>query len=196
MSINKVQEYLGLADVDYLAARLLILNGMPTVGLSKSAEAIEKQFKLFFLVYEKVANNRGLTTKELRKKGHNLLGMLGSYNSLVPEQNKIGEDWHNYLKLLQDSYDKRYPENWSSWEASININELDSLYVFLRNLNVRNFPVEIKDRALDFGTFLGDVWKEETIIDKIISNGLKLPMEVLRLSNKSFDSLNIKKEKD
>jgi len=49
--ITRVNEYLGLADIDYLAARILILNGLPSVGLAKSAEAFEKQFKLFFLIY-------------------------------------------------------------------------------------------------------------------------------------------------
>ena len=195
MSINKVQEYLGLADIDYLAARLLILNGMPTVGLSKSAEAIEKQFKLFFLMFEKINNNKELTTKELKSKGHNLMDMLSSFNLLVPEKMRLGDDWHNYLRLLQDAYGKRYPENWDSWEAAINIDELDDLYVYLRNLNARNLPPELKERGTDFGTFLGDIWKEETIIDKIKSNGLKLPMEVLKLNNESFNSLNIKKGK-
>ncbi|MBF0289993.1 MAG: hypothetical protein HQM14_19425 [SAR324 cluster bacterium] len=190
--INKIQEYLGLADVDYLAARLLILNKIPTVGLSKSAEALEKQFKLFFLIYEKITNNKELTIKEMKNRGHNLIEMMESYNSVAPQNHLLGEDWREYLSVLQESYNRRYPEHWEEWKIKLDINQLDQAYTYLRNINVSNIPQELKNRALEFGTFLGDIWRDEDSIEKVRNLGLKTPMEILELCNQSYEELTIK----
>lgn len=192
-SIKNIREYLGLADIDYLSARLLILNGMPTVGLAKAAESIEKQFKLFFLLYEKITNNNDLNVKNMKKYGHNLVEMLDSYNKIVPKQKKLDNEWKEYLTIVQDAYDRRYPEHWKEWEVKIDVGQLDKAYTYMRNNNAANFPDEYKERALVFGTFLSDIYQDDEYISKIQKRGLLPPMEILKLENDSYNDLQINK---
>jgi hypothetical protein len=87
--LSKLNSYMGLADTDYLASRLLILSGLPLQGLAKASEAIEKQFKLFFAIFERIQNGREISQRELRQYGHNLLDQLNSYNQLIPQEGVV-----------------------------------------------------------------------------------------------------------
>lgn len=192
-SITKISEYLGLADADYLAARMLLLGGLPTVGLSKAAEAMEKQFKLFFLQFERIENGRELDVRDLKGYGHRLREMLESYNGMVPAERRLDDSWKSYLELLEEAYAKRYPEHWEKWEAEVDLGKLDCGYVYLRNANADNFPAELRDRARDFGTFIGDVFRQEAFSKRIALLGLLHPIEYLKLNNESYGDLAIHK---
>lgn len=191
-SLSKITSYLGLADIDYLSSRLLLLSGIPTAGLSKAAEAFEKAFKLFFLLYEKIQNNKELDVIELKKYGHDLIGLYNSYNKVVPKEHSLGEDWQDLLQLLKDSYSRRYPEHWGVFKIEIDLNKIDTGYVYMRNNVKNNFPIELRERAEEFGTFLTDIYHEE-YDNYIKQNGMMLPKELLKHKNLSYDILEINK---
>ena len=193
--IDKIQEYFGLADIDYLSARLLILNGLPTVGLAKGAEAMEKQLKLFIAMFERIKNGKELTVRDFKKFGHGLLNLLKEYNERAPQRLNLNQDWEKLFKLLQDAYDKRHPEHWKEWEMRVSIHEIDQAYTYFRNLNLSNTPEEFSQRALDFGTFVGDLWQNEEYYQRIIDMGLKSPFELLKLENRSYANLKISNKK-
>ena len=72
VSLTKRISYLGIADFDYLSARLLLLCGIGNTGLSKSAEAFEKLFKLFLMLEARITQNIELVPKDLKKYNHKL----------------------------------------------------------------------------------------------------------------------------
>lgn len=192
--LSKLNSYMGLADTDYLASRLLILSGLPLQGLAKASEAIEKQFKLFFAIFERIQKGREISQRELRQYGHNLLDQLNSYNQLIPQEYRLGEDWKELMVMLKDSYNLRYPEHWKEVHLPIELSKLDQAYTYLRNNNVNNLPQEIRSRGESFGTFLGDIWTEDYIL-RIEKMGLKTPYEILELNNNSYENLKIKADK-
>ena len=84
-SLKKRISYLGIADFDYLSARLLLLSALGNTGLPKAAEAFEKLLKLFILLASKIQDNKELTEKDLKKEyGHNLVDLFNSTKKYIP----------------------------------------------------------------------------------------------------------------
>jgi hypothetical protein len=110
-SLDKRIEYLGLADMDYLSARLLLMSGLATTGFPKAAEAFEKIFKLFLMLEAKISSNAELTESDLKSYSHNLIKFFNEVKTKLPDTN-FDSAWDDYLKTLQESYTRRYPENW------------------------------------------------------------------------------------
>jgi len=180
--------YLGIADFDYLSARLLLLHGFVSTGLPKAAEAFEKLIKLFLILEAKITRNEELTTRNLKEYGHDLITLFGALKTKVPAT--FPPEWDEYLKLLQESYDRRYPEHWRQVQIEVSVHELDSAYTYLRNNVIQNFPPEEADRARHFGTFIYDAYTPQLreVVERL---GGKPPDQVLRQSNQSFESLDI-----
>jgi hypothetical protein len=187
-SLNKRLEYLGIADFDYLSARLLMLHGLVFTALPKAAEAFEKLLKLFLLLEAKIARNEELTPEQMKKFGHNLSALFKEFKVKVPAS--FGQDWDDYLGLLQESYTRRYPEHWGSFTIQTSFHQLDAFYCYLRNNISMNFPLEERARARQFGTFIFDAYS--AAVRKVIENlGGRLPGDLLRQSNESFAAFDI-----
>src|SRR5690348_1635944 len=122
-SLNKRIEYLGIADFDYLAARLLLLNGLVFAALPKAAEAFEKLMKLFLMLEAKINRNEELSPTQLKAYGHNLPRLFDALKTKVPVP--FGNDWDEYFELLRDCYSRRYPEDWEAHRVEGDIHKLD-----------------------------------------------------------------------
>ncbi|WP_165071980.1 hypothetical protein [Paludisphaera rhizosphaerae] len=186
--MKKRLEYLGMADFDYLAARLLMIHGLVTVALPKAAEAVEKLMKLFLVLEAKISRNENLTAKDLKGYGHDLERLFAQFKTKVPVT--FGGEWDDYVKCLQESYTYRYPEHWTQYRAELDLDKLDFVYVHMRNNIILNFPLEERQRVRHFGTFLYDAYTAEAF-DLIGRLGGKNPGEILRLSNQQFALLDI-----
>lgn len=188
ISFDKRMEYLGIADFDYLSARLLLLSGFATTGFPLAAQAIEKLLKLFMLLYEKITNNRELTKKDMKKYSHNLLDLFKYLKERV--QANFNSTWEDYIKTLQESYYRRYPEGWKLHSYEVEVNRLDQTFSYLRNNIIANFPREERDRTRQFGTFIYDAYSEE-IQNLIKRNGGIPPKALFYLKNNSAKDFNI-----
>jgi hypothetical protein len=191
-SLDKRLSYLGIADFDYLSARLLMLNGLGFCALPKAAEAIEKLIKLFLLLEAKIERNEELGEEQLKKYGHNLVKLFQKLKEIIRGKSEVefGPDWDEYLQLLQDSYTQRYPEKWTELRIEIDVHKLDQVYTYLRNGIIGNFPIEERDRSRHFGTFISDVYNRR-VREHIHNLGGLPPGELLRHLNQSFETLNI-----
>lgn len=187
-SLQKRIAYLGIADFDYLSARLLLLYGLAFAGLPKAAESFEKLLKLFLLLEAKIAREEELTPKQLKAYGHDLPKLFAALKEKVPA--KFGSDWDDLFALLQDSYDRRYPEHWREFRMEVSVHSIDIAYTYLRNNVVPNFPVEEQGRVRQFGTFIYAAYTPavRALIERL---GGRSPGDVLRLNNQSFESLDI-----
>ena len=187
--------YLGLADSDYVAARLLLLSGLPFPGMAKALEALEKQLKLYFLLKEKLEAGRHLTPDDLKARRHGLRKMVKDFNDAAPLACQISSAWDPLLKTLEKAYKRRYPEDWNEWEVEFDLSQFDELYSFLRGLNAANFEPQEQSRAAQLGTFLGDYWRLANVDQLIRDRGLMPPMDVVRLNNEYFDSLGVDEQR-
>lgn len=192
-SLDKRVAYLGLADFDYLAARVQLLSGLGVSGLAKAAEAFEKILKLFLMLEAKISRNEELDPKYLKTYSHNLLKLFQEVKNRVAAAS-WDPGWEEYLQSLQDSYSRRYPEHWKEFYIEVDIDKLDMAYAYLRGNVSRNFPKEEKDRAQQFGTFIGDAYSPD-LMNFIKGRGGLTPSEALRLHNKHIDEMNILKSK-
>jgi len=188
-SLNKRMEYLGLADMDYLSARLLFRSGLATTGFPKAAEAFEKIFKLFLLLEAKISRNVELTEGDMRSYGHNLINLLNEIRTKLPNTT-FDSTWDDYLKILQESYTRRYPENWKEHRLTIRLDDLDKAYCYFRNNVILNFPKEEQTRTRQFGTFIYDAYRGD-ISKRIKKTGALPPAEILKWENHSFEDFNI-----
>lgn len=191
-SLDKRLAYLGLADFDYLAARILLLSGLGNSGFAKAAEAFEKLLKLMLMLEAKITRNEELDPKELKTYSHDILKLFHEVKGRIGAQ--FDTTWDEYFEFLRDSYSRRYPEHWKEFRLEVDIDKLDKAYAFLRGNVVPNFPAEEQDRVQQFGTFLGDAYPQE-IIKFIKSRGVLPPGEALRLHNKHLDEMKISKSK-
>ena len=188
-SLNKRIEYLGLADMDYLSAKLLLMSGLANTGFPKAAEAIEKIFKLFLILEAKISRNVELTERDMKSYGHNLIKLLNEIKTKLPNTTFVS-NWDDYLKTLQDSYTRRYPENWKEFQLNVNLDQLDKVYSYLRNGVILNFPQEEKTRARQFGTFIYDAYRGD-LSKRIQKMGALSPAEILKWKNHSFNDFDI-----
>jgi hypothetical protein len=191
-SLNKRISWLGLADFDYLSARILLLCGLGNTGLVKAAEAFEKIFKLFLMLEAKITENKELNEKDLKIYGHNIEKLFAAVKSKIPVS--FDKKWDDYFKMFEDCYSRRYPEHWKEHIININLRDLDEAYTYFRNGVIFNFPDEEKARAKDFGTFLYGPYNAD-VKNWIKTQGGKTPSEILTLNNLSFDVLDINKER-
>jgi hypothetical protein len=181
--INRM-EYLNLADMDYLSARLLILNGLLLSGMPKAAESIEKLIKLYLMLESKINKGIELNAKQLKAYGHNLEELFEAFKKVVPLT--FDQEWSNYFSALQESYKNRYPDAWSQsmkWETDVQ--RLDICYSYLRANIVENFPAEELDQARIFGGAIISGYSPE-LLGAITKNGGMPPLEILKLNNKSI----------
>ena len=188
ISLDKRMDYLGIADFDYLSARLLLLSGLATTGFPHAAQAIEKLLKLFMLLYEKITNNSELTKRDLKKYSHKIVELFKYLEERILVNFDAG--WKCYLQILQDSYDRRYPEGWKIHSYDVEAENLDKLYCYLRNNIISNFPEEEKARAKQLGTFIYDAYSEE-IREIIKRRGGIPPKEIFHLNNNSAKDFDI-----
>jgi hypothetical protein len=187
-SLDKRIGYLGLADFDYLDARLLLLSGLALGGYAKASLAFEKICKLLLLLVEKINNNKGLSEKELRKYSHDLPLLLLEIEE-IPGAN-ISQELKDFFADLQRSYNLRYPENWKAFTLNTDLGKVDQAYKYFRNNVVDNMPLEDRKRARQFGTFIYDFYRGE-VIKRIAGNGNLTPPEILKMRNSAFEDLNI-----
>jgi hypothetical protein len=185
-------EYLGIADLDYLAARLLLLNGLVFSALPKAAEAFEKLMKLFLMIEAKVNRNEEVYADNLKRYSHNLTRLFAEIKTKVPTT--FSNDWDEYFELLRVSYSRRYPEEWKEYQMEGNIHKLDFYYTYLRNNIIANFPLEEIDRAKQFGTFIYDGFSSP-VRELISVLGGKPPGDILRQNNQSFELLEIHRDR-
>jgi hypothetical protein len=187
-SLNKRLAYLGIADFDYLSARVLLRNGLVFAGLPKAAEAFEKIIKLNLTLEAKISRNEELEPPDLKRFGHDLVRLLGEFRlrTGVATEPEI----ESYFAMLQDATAHRYPEHWKTYQATLNIVQLDHLYAQFRNLCVANFPLEERERARCFGTFLGDAYTA-TMVARIEELGGQSPWKLLAYRNESIDQFDI-----
>lgn len=172
-SLNQRLAYLSIADFDYLSARILLLFGLAHTGFPKAAEAFEKLFKLFLLLCSKIIKNEELTEKDLKIYKHKLVTLFDKIKSIIPV--KFDKSYEDYFLFLQETYHKRYPENWKSFKYEVEISKLDSSYLYFRNSVVKNFPLEDQERVKQFGGFISDGYSEKIkeIINRRTGNSLK-----------------------
>lgn len=106
-SLNKRFHYLGLADLDYLSTRVLILSGIYNTGLSKAAEAFEKLFKLLLILEAKIRRDTSLTPSDLKQYGHSLPKLFDAVTS--KSSRTFHEGWSILFRELERAYGRRYP---------------------------------------------------------------------------------------
>ena len=191
MGLEKRISYLGIADFDYLSARLLLLSGLANTGLPKMMEAFEKLMKLLLMLDAKISGTQVPTEKDLRKYNHDLVALSKVISDKIPSA--FNESWEPFFHTLQGSYDRRYPENWKEHTIQVSLNDFDKAYTYMRNNIIENFPIEEKTRARDFGTFLMDAYGSHTKEWIKTHDGLQ-PMDILKLHNEHFDDLEINKK--
>jgi hypothetical protein len=191
-SLNKRIAYLGIADFDYLASRVLLRDGLIFSGLPRAAEAFEKILKLNLILEAKITRNDDLKPEDLKRFGHDLPKLLTEFRS----RTSIGvePEIEPYFAMLKDSVAHRYPEHWKTYKAEMNIDLLDHLYAQFRNLAVLNFPIEERERARCFGTFLGDAYTPE-MVSRIQGLGGRSPWDLLAFRNESLESFDLDHER-
>jgi len=188
-SLNKRIEYLGLADMDYLSARLLLMSGLANTGFPKAAEAFEKIFKLFLMLEAKISSNAELTESDLKSYGHNLIKLFNEIKIKLPNTT-FDSTWDDYLNTLQESYTRRYPENWKEFRLILDLDQLDKAYSYFRNNVILNFPQEEQTRTRQFGTFIYDAYRGD-LSKRIQKTGALPPAKILKWKNHSLDDFNI-----
>lgn len=188
-SFSKRLSYLGLADIDYLSARILMLSGVPTTAFGKAAEAMEKILKLNLMLAIKIITGKELDEKALKKEfGH---GIARVYNRLMQITNTPADNgFIEYFKILEESYKRRYPENWKSFSMEVDLEKFDKAYCEFRAVAALNFPAEEQERAGQFGTFLGDIYNP-SLIRRVNNDGMLSPAEALRKNNNHIAKLGL-----
>src|SRR6266699_1769134 len=78
-SLNKRLAYLGIADFDYLSARVLLRHGLVFTGLPKAADAFEKIVKLNLMLDAKISRNEDLAPEDLKRFEHHLKRLLEEF---------------------------------------------------------------------------------------------------------------------
>lgn len=157
-SLDQRLAYLSLADFDYLSARILLLFGLAHTGFPKAAESFEKLFKLFLILEAKISRNEELTVEDLKNYQHKLITLFDKIKSMISV--KFNKSWRDHFLFLQETYYKRYPENWKSFNYEVDISKLDLCYLYLRSNIVQNFPLEEQERVKQFGGFISDGYSE------------------------------------
>jgi hypothetical protein len=187
-SLNKRLAYLGIADFDYLSARVLLRHGLVFTGLPKAADALEKIIKLSLILEAKITRNEELDPRHLKRFEHrlkDLLVELGKRTGIT-----IDATVAEYFAMLQDAAMRRYPEHWNTYRAESSVDQLDEVYCQLRNLATDNFPIEERERARCFGTFIGDAYTD-TMIERIQELGGESPWVLLAYNNKQLDKFHL-----
>jgi hypothetical protein len=192
VSLNHRIAYLGLADFDYLSARVLMWNGVLNTALQKAAEAFEKILKVNLLLEAKISRSEELTPGDLMRFDHHLGKLLEEFKTRAKVT--VHADTEKYFAMLQDAYSRRYPEHWKRFEAEWNVSYMDAVYVNLRDTAVENFPIEERERARCFGTFLGDLYKPD-VIKQLEAIGARSPWELLAYKNDFMSHFNIDPKK-
>ncbi|HND90968.1 MAG TPA: hypothetical protein PLI75_04240 [Anaerolineales bacterium] len=187
---DKLMDYLGIADIDYLSARLLFMSGFPIVAMAKAAEALEKLFKILIVMITRIYSQVELTDDQLKKDyGHDLGKLLKGYNKIAPESVRLIGDT-TILDNLRKAYNLRYTGRDKEINLEFSLEEFDKWYVLLRNLIVRNTPKELAIEVRQFGTFHGKLY--EAGMEKILSQYRTLrPGDILRYQNAMFDKLDV-----
>lgn len=188
-SLVKRLEYLGIADMDYLSARSLLINGLTHTGLSKAAEAFEKLFKLFLIIEAKITQNKHLSQKELKQYEHNLVRLFELVMSKLPDKS-YDQSVRDYFKQLESAYKIRYPESWVEVKLINDFENLDKMYCFFRNNITINFPKEEQGRVRLFGTFIIKGYSPE-VVKYIKDHGGLPPKQILSKDNKYLSEFNI-----
>lgn len=188
-SLVKRLEYLGIADMDYLSARALLINGLTHTGLSKAAEGFEKLFKLFLLIEAKVTRNEHLTSKDLRQYEHKLVKLFELVMSKLPEKN-YHHSVKDFFQQLENAYKLRYPESWKEARLINDFQDLDKMYCYFRNNITRNFPKDELEKTRQFGTFIIKGYTPE-VVKYIQEHAGLTPKQILSKDNKHLSELNI-----
>lgn len=188
-SLVKRLEYLGIADMDYLSARALLINGLTHTGLSKAAEAFEKLFKLFLIIEAKITQNKHLAQNELKQHEHQLVSLFKLIISKIPNQD-YDQSVVDYFQQLQDAYRLRYPESWKEAKLINDFENLDKFYCFFRNNITTNFPKEEQEKVKLFGTFIIKGYNPD-VVKYIQDHGGLTPKQILSKDNKYLSELNI-----
>jgi len=193
-SLQKRLEYLGIADMDYLSARILIINGMTHTGLSKAAEAFEKLFKLFLVLEAKITRNEELTQKELKQYEHKLVKLFEKVVVKIPGATPFDKSWKEYFEQLEMAYKTRYPESWKEVRLINDLTNLDKAYCYFRNNITVNFPKEEQEKIKSFGTFILKAYNKD-IVSYIVKQGGMSPKEAFLKHNKYSSEFNINQAK-
>jgi hypothetical protein len=191
-SLHKRLAYLGIADFDYLSARVLMRHGLVFTALAKASDAFEKIMKLNLILDAKISRNQDLEPDEVKTYLHNLRGLLDGFEDRTGMS--VGSETREYFAMLQEATKRRYPEYWTSYRAQLNIPMLDEVYAQFRNVAVANFPAEERDRARSFGTFIGDVYTSE-MIEQIKKLGGDSPWDLLAFENQALARLDLDHER-
>ena len=181
-SLNKRLDYLGIADMDYLSARLLLLSGLTHTGLAKASEAFEKLLKLFFLLEAKINSDSELEKNEVEKYRHQLVKLFCYIRTKIPAV--FDDSWIEYFQELERAYKLRYPESWKESKLTNDLERLDKAYCYFRNGVILNFPQEESKKTKEFGTFIYRAYSQE-IIGKIKQLGSLTPKEIFYKNNES-----------
>jgi hypothetical protein len=106
-SLNKRLAYLGIADFDYLSARILLRHGIVFTGLPKAADAFEKIMKLCLVLEAKITRNEELEPKDLKRFEHDLPKLLAEFKlrTGIPVTDSVDE----YFAMLKDAAARRCP---------------------------------------------------------------------------------------
>src|SRR2546426_10457605 len=187
-SLDHRVAYLGLADFDYLSARILLRHGLMSTGLPRAAESFEKILKLVIMLEARITRKEELEPKHLKSYGHDLPKLFAELKRRISAS--FPPEFDTYFAMLTDAYDRRYPEHWKSFKAEVSVDYLDGVYVQFRNSAVINFPIEEQARARQFGTFITDAYAP-VMIKQIEELGGQTIGELLRFRNDSFDRLDI-----
>ena len=182
-------QYLAVADLDYLSARLLLFSALPSSGLPKAAEAIEKLLKLWLMLEAKINRKEELGAKDLKRFNHDLPALFRHLRQSVSAD--FDTSWDSYLLELQDAYSRRYPDQWlvkMTWV--IDLDRLDQAYSYLRKGVVENFPEEEVQQARKFGGSLLAAY-DGVISDSISKKGGMPPLRILEVENKCLNQFVI-----
>jgi hypothetical protein len=80
-SLQKRLAYLGIADFDYLSARVLLRHGLVVTGLAKVSDAFEKIMKLNLILEAKITRNEDLDPEKVKAYLHNLRALLADFEA-------------------------------------------------------------------------------------------------------------------
>lgn len=182
--LNKRIQYLAIADIDYLSARLLLICGIPFTGLPKAAEAMEKIFKLFLMLEAKITGGKELNDTDLKKYSHRLTKLFNVVKKKIPAH--FDNSWDEFIEELELSYKRRYPDTWPlQMKWSTNFKFLDSAYSYIREGVMKNFPYEEQEKVKKFGVNILSAYNADIITTIKISGGIP-PIEILKINNSSF----------
>jgi hypothetical protein len=187
-SLNNRLAYLGIADFDYLSARVLLRDGLIFTGLPKAADAFEKIIKLNLMLEAKISRNEELAPEDLKRFGHDLGALLAAFRKRTG--NLVPTGITAYFAMLQDAAAHRYPEHWKTYKAEMDIDLMDSTYANFRSIASSNFPAEERERASSFGTFIGDAYTP-AMIDRIKEIGGRSPWDLLCYRNAALDKFDV-----